>query len=89
MSERKLSKTEAWSALVACYNSRALSRQNGGMTMARLIDRREAYQRLIGEAQAELCQIEREVKCRLLDDSRGMENCLTVNWRKLSKLYGG
>jgi predicted DNA-binding WGR domain protein len=90
MTTKKLSAHEAWKHLIAAYDTRYFSRQNdASMELPKLLDRRTALQAIIEDAQGELRQVELETKFRLLDDCSGMEDCLTVNWNKLGKLYGG
>lgn len=70
-------------------NRTILADQSPGNKMASFLDDRRNAWVTIQNAKHDLDHIERRLTVMIMKDPVGFEGCISINWRKLEKMFGG
>jgi len=66
-----------------------MSSQSPGNKMAQILDDRRFMSDEFNRIKQDLAACEMRLKVMIMKDPVGFESCITVNWRKLERMFGG
>jgi hypothetical protein len=69
--------------------TRRFSQMSPDNKLARLLDKRENASALLTKARFDLQDVEREILIMVVNDPVGFEDCISINWKRLERIFGG